>query len=298
MSAEVLLGSKLGEGDFGVVLEVMNLVETGPTKTGSSNVALMEEINATSAKANQEARDERKRSESETNSQSAAADPSSEPRKSRKTISSHDSRSYLTHHCMHEGHARFAVKRLRDTLSEEVRRAAVLDLASEAKFLSSIKHTNIVRLRATVGHPGQPNFMLVMDRLYSTMEEKWKEWNKQEEKARGNILGFGRNKEQANRLLITRLFAMFDVARALRYLHRHKYVLRLTVIFCLFRRAAHLSLSLDFSSIVYRDMKPHNLAYDVRNVMRLFDFGLAKELLKKDLVKPPNGYEATGMTGT
>jgi serine/threonine-protein kinase TNNI3K len=45
-------------------------------------------------------------------------------------------------------------------------------------------------------------------------------------------------------------------------------------------------------------MKPHNLAYDVRNVMRLFDFGLAKELLQKDLVEPPNGYEATGMTGS
>ena len=32
--------------------------------------------------------------------------------------------------------------------------------------------------------------------------------------------------------------------------------------------------------------------------MRIFDFGLAKELKPKDLVEPPDGYEATGLTGS
>ncbi len=164
-AVEVLLGNKLGEGDFGVVLEVMNLVETGPS--GSSNVALKEASN-TSHQAQRETREEEKAFEkSESNSQKLLPQPteakkSTVQKRNRKTISSHDSRSYLTHHCMHDGHARFAVKRLRDSLSDEVRRDAILDLASEAKFLSSIKHTNIVRLRATVGFPGQPDFMLVM----------------------------------------------------------------------------------------------------------------------------------------
>jgi len=31
---------------------------------------------------------------------------------------------------------------------------------------------------------------------------------------------------------------------------------------------------------------------------KLFDFGLAKELKPKDLVSPPDGYEASGMTGS
>lgn len=31
---------------------------------------------------------------------------------------------------------------------------------------------------------------------------------------------------------------------------------------------------------------------------KLFDLGLAKELKPKDLVEPPNGYEASGMTGS
>lgn len=32
--------------------------------------------------------------------------------------------------------------------------------------------------------------------------------------------------------------------------------------------------------------------------MRLFDFGLVKELKAKDLVEPPDGYAATGLTGS
>ena len=32
--------------------------------------------------------------------------------------------------------------------------------------------------------------------------------------------------------------------------------------------------------------------------MRLFDFGLAKELKQRDLVQPPDGYLATGVTGS
>ena len=32
--------------------------------------------------------------------------------------------------------------------------------------------------------------------------------------------------------------------------------------------------------------------------MRLFDFGLAKELKQRDLVEHPDGYRATGMTGS
>lgn len=32
--------------------------------------------------------------------------------------------------------------------------------------------------------------------------------------------------------------------------------------------------------------------------MRLFDFGLAKELKRRDLVECPDGYQATGVTGS
>jgi len=41
-----------------------------------------------------------------------------------------------------------------------------------------------------------------------------------------------------------------------------------------------------------------NIGYDLRGDVKVFDFGLAKELLDEDLVSHPDGYNATGMTGT
>jgi serine/threonine protein kinase len=46
---------------------------------------------------------------------------------------------------------------------------------------------------------------------------------------------------------------------------------------------------------------PHrsdNIGFDVRGNVRLFDFGLTKELKKQDLVEAPDKYDATGLTGS
>jgi serine/threonine protein kinase len=40
------------------------------------------------------------------------------------------------------------------------------------------------------------------------------------------------------------------------------------------------------------------LQFDVRARVKLFDFGLARELKAADLVAPPDGYHATGLTGS
>lgn len=58
-----------------------------------------------------------------------------------------------------------------------------------------------------------------------------------------------------------------------------------------------LLLSLPYR-IIFRDLKPENLAFDLRGDMRLFDFGLAKELKQKDMVEAPDGFNATGLTGS
>jgi len=53
-----------------------------------------------------------------------------------------------------------------------------------------------------------------------------------------------------------------------------------------------------FFRIVFRDLKPDNVAFDFRGDMRLFDFGLAKELKRADLRNPPDEFNATGLTGS
>ena len=61
----------------------------------------------------------------------------------------------------------------------------------------------------------------------------------------------------------------------------------------------HTSLTRTLShSILFRDLKPENVAFDVRGDMRLFDFGLAKELKQKDLLQAPDKFNATGLTGS
>jgi serine/threonine protein kinase len=57
-------------------------------------------------------------------------------------------------------------------------------------------------------------------------------------------------------------------------------------------------LSYILASILYRDLKPENVGVNLRGDYILFDFGLAKELKRIDLVQPPDGFEATGMTGS
>lgn len=45
-------------------------------------------------------------------------------------------------------------------------------------------------------------------------------------------------------------------------------------------------------------VQPENIGVDARGVLKVFDFGLAKELKRRDLVQPPDGYRATGVTGS
>ena len=53
-----------------------------------------------------------------------------------------------------------------------------------------------------------------------------------------------------------------------------------------------------YHRIVFRDLKPENVAFDRRNTVQIFDFGLAKECKPVDLRQVPDGYRMTGLTGT
>lgn len=137
-------------------------------------------------------------------------------------------RGYMSTNFTRQGIARYAIKRARSDLSPDDLLEAVVDLAVEAKFLAAMRHPNIVRMRGTVGSPGNDGFMIVMDRLRMTLREKMKQWRTEVKGKNPSLLG--KMLGQVNNSAIQReqygdkLLAVYDIARAMRYLHNHMWV--------------------------------------------------------------------------
>ena len=135
-------------------------------------------------------------------------------------------RVFMSTHATRQGMARYAIKRARQDLKPATLLEAVVDMAVEAKFLASIRHPNIVKMRGTVGTPGTVDFMIIMDRLKMTLRQKMRQWN-DESKGKGGLLA--KLLRKSNRAMqrdqyADKVLAVYDIARAMRYLHNHMYV--------------------------------------------------------------------------
>jgi serine/threonine protein kinase len=146
-----------------------------------------------------------------------------------------------------------------------------VDIAMEAKYLSSLYHRNIIELAAVSSSaPCTRKFFLVLERMEETLTSRLKTWMDRERMNQGIMACFG-GARRTEQLYVERVEAAYDIASALYYLHT--------------------------KNIIYRDLKPDNVGFDGQNVLKIFDFGLAKELRAEDQESDGTYRNMTAMTG-
>ena len=134
-----------------------------------------------------------------------------------------NTRGFMKDHCLRNGEARYAVKRIRsDLVGEDVITDAAVDLAREGQFLAKLSHPNIIKIRGTSNIPGNPKYCLILDRLHETLEVQMMKWKEDVKRNQGKFKGMiGKKSEELNKIWMARLIAAYDLAHALSYLHKH-----------------------------------------------------------------------------
>ena len=201
--SEIQLGSVLGKGGYCTVSEVkkITLVNDNPTEPAAPKSAPRDEHDDDLAY----------------NDELVSSFGSMHITQDRKYMA--------TRYLRHGKDARYAVKILSDDIKDDSQRfiAGVVDLAMEAKFLAFIRHPNIVKMRGMANlTPFEPGFFIVLDRLYDTLSERFKEWNKRASQLKGLGRMMDRKGEKKKEFLFDRFLVALDLSSALGFLHSNK----------------------------------------------------------------------------
>lgn len=163
------------------------------------------------------------------------------------------------------GQGRYVIKHLQEHLLH--RKAdysiAASDMALEAEYLRRIDHPHIVKLRGlpvtgvkALEDGRHDGYFLILDRLEETLDQRIKSWKKMEDQ------------EDKPTVHAAKIGYAKNLASALEYLHGNR--------------------------IIYRDLKPQNVGFDVEGNIQLFDFGLCREL-PDGIADMEDVYEMSGV---
>lgn len=178
------------------------------------------------------------------------------------------------------GKAKYVVKHLKKKMLQNPDKFSIAasDLVVEAQLLSSLNHENILKVRgwaaggiSSYKDGYNDSYFLILDRLDETLDlriEKWKMEIEVNETFQRLSL---RNDENSTNSILSRIKVAHQIACGLRYLHS--------------------------KNIIFRDLKPNNVGIDSTGTVKIFDFGLARELPQK-CQNINDIYSMSGMIGT
>jgi len=149
----------------------------------------------------------------------------------------------------------YAIKKLRGDLSSSNRKSGAIDLAVEAQLLTSLSHNNIISLEGVGDNPGSKDFFLIIEKLDRTLSNEIKTWKNKQKLLKEGQISCTKNqtlKEMQKAHLDHILVHAYHLSSALAYLHT--------------------------KNLLFRDLKPDNVGFSNTDEIKLFDFGLAKEL--------------------
>eukprot|EP00592_Proboscia_alata_P012394 CAMPEP_0194390256 /NCGR_PEP_ID=MMETSP0174-20130528/108927_1 /TAXON_ID=216777 /ORGANISM="Proboscia alata, Strain PI-D3" /LENGTH=576 /DNA_ID=CAMNT_0039183409 /DNA_START=102 /DNA_END=1832 /DNA_ORIENTATION=- len=262
---ELELGKVLGKGGFGIVHELLDVLMNSPGDRAHHPSEQHHIALSSSPPSKKKKRASFKgclgRSPNENNL--SYSDGISLIDRDRYFIASTCLRNPISRNNLNSVEARYAVKKLSKKTMNNLKKlkVGVIDLCIEARFLASLSHPNIIKLRGLPHdkYIGTGNYFVMIDRLYDTLQARSKyQWRVRESELANNRF-IWRKRRKERKLADERLFVAFEICAAMKYLHER--------------------------NVVYRDLKPENLAFDIRNDIKLFDFGLAKELRSELIIR-------------
>jgi len=147
-----------------------------------------------------------------------------------------------------------------------------VDLAMETRFLASLDHENIICLIGRSSNGAfSDGYFIVLEKLNETLGRRVKGWMDMDRQCKGITGVFTGSKKKLQRLQSERISAARGLVAGMDFLHQR--------------------------NVVFRDLKPDNIGFTTDGTLKIFDFGLAKELRVDERTKD-GLYNMTGCTGS